>query len=404
MKNAWKQPGFPLLFIALTISMFGDSIMLLVFSIWVKDLTGSNSLAGLTFLFVLLPSLLAIFLGVYVDRLPRQAILKWSHLAMGAAMLPLLLVRDSSDLWIIWTVAVAYGFSMTLMPAALNGILKEMVPDDLLAEANGAIQSVREGLRLFGPLIGAGLYGTIGASAVAIVDSASFVVAGILITFLAVGKTAPTRASAPNFKREIGEGVKHLATEPILRHVLVGFVMMLLVVGFFESLIFAILDAFNKPAAFASVVVTCQGVGAAIGAVTGGRLTKRFGEVTVMVISLGALSISVACIAASTTLMAMLLSTGVCGLTIPPLFIAFNTLIQRRTPDELIGRVSTTVESLLGGPQALSIATGAMLVSVVPYVYALIAIAAVIAISAAYVGIRLRHRFGQIPSIAEATT
>jgi hypothetical protein len=39
--------------------MFGDSVMLLVLSIWVKTITGSNAMAGLTFLFMVLPALLA---------------------------------------------------------------------------------------------------------------------------------------------------------------------------------------------------------------------------------------------------------------------------------------------------------------------------------------------------------
>ena len=37
----------------------GDSVMLLVFSIWVKTITGSNALAGLTFLFMVIPALVA---------------------------------------------------------------------------------------------------------------------------------------------------------------------------------------------------------------------------------------------------------------------------------------------------------------------------------------------------------
>ena len=37
MRNAFRTPGFPRLFAGLAASMFGDSLMLIVLSMWVKD-------------------------------------------------------------------------------------------------------------------------------------------------------------------------------------------------------------------------------------------------------------------------------------------------------------------------------------------------------------------------------
>ena len=110
MRAAFARPAFRRLFGGLSASMLGDSIMLLVLSMWVKTLTGSNAQAGLTFLFMVLPSLLAPFIGVYVDRVRRKPVLVWGNLASAAGVLPLVLVRDEGDVWIIWLVAVLYGF------------------------------------------------------------------------------------------------------------------------------------------------------------------------------------------------------------------------------------------------------------------------------------------------------
>ena len=79
MRRLFAQPGFPRLFGGLSTSMLGDSVMLLVLSMWVKTLTGSNALAGLTFFFMVLPALAAPVLGVWVDRLPRKPILVWGN-------------------------------------------------------------------------------------------------------------------------------------------------------------------------------------------------------------------------------------------------------------------------------------------------------------------------------------
>jgi len=172
-RAVFAVPGFRRLFAGLSTSMLGDSLMLLVLSMWVKQLTGSNAMAGLTFLWMILPALFAPLIGMVVDRVRRRPFLVWGNLASALMVLPLLLVRQENDVWIIWTVAFFYGISFIVLPAALNGLLKELMPDDLLVDANSALQTVKEGYRLIGPLAGAGLFAWLGGGAVAVIDAAS---------------------------------------------------------------------------------------------------------------------------------------------------------------------------------------------------------------------------------------
>ena len=64
MRRAFRQEGFTRLFAGLTTSMLGDSVMLLVLSMWVKTLTGSNGAAGLTFFWMVVPALFAPLCGI----------------------------------------------------------------------------------------------------------------------------------------------------------------------------------------------------------------------------------------------------------------------------------------------------------------------------------------------------
>src|SRR3954467_13793077 len=102
MRQAFRQPGFTRLYTGLTTSMFGDSVMLLVLSMWVKTVTGSNAMAGLTFFFMIIPALFAPLLGVGVDRVRRQPLLVWGHVASGVGVLPLVLVHGAGRVWMIW--------------------------------------------------------------------------------------------------------------------------------------------------------------------------------------------------------------------------------------------------------------------------------------------------------------
>ncbi len=150
MRAAFGTPGFKRLYLGLTASMLGDSLMLIVLSMWVKQLTGSNGAAGLTFLWLTIPALMAPLFGYVVDRVPRRAFLVGVNLGSALAMMPLLLVRDASDVWIIYTVAFLYGVSFVVMPAALNGLLKDMLREEVLVEANASLSVTREALRLVG--------------------------------------------------------------------------------------------------------------------------------------------------------------------------------------------------------------------------------------------------------------
>ena len=69
------------------------------------------------------------------------------------------------------------------------------------------------------------------------------------------------------------------------------------------------------------------------------------------------------------------------------------TLIQRRTPQAIMGRVSTSVEVVMAAPQAVSLAIGSLLVVLISYRLIFLVMAVVTAAAAVYVVVTLR---GQI--------
>jgi MFS family permease len=366
MRKAFQQKGFTRLFAGTTTSMLGDSVMLLVLSMWVKTLTGSNGAAGLTFFWMVVPALFAPLYGMYIDRVRRKPLLVWGNVISALMVLPLLLVQDAGDVWIVYVVAFLYGISFVVLPAGLNGLLKEMIPDDLLVEANSSLQTTKEGFRLIGPLVGAALFSLFGGGAVAVVDSLSFLVAALIIASIPLRENAPERIEQ-HWWHEMTGGIKHLAHEPVLRHTLVAFALMLIVIGFTEASIYAVLDFFGKPPTFAGVVVTVQGVGAIAGGLTTSRWVRRLGEAGGVTIGMALLAAGLAVVALSSTLWITLAAVVVLGYSLPLTFIAFNTMLQRRTPHALMGRASAAVETVLGTPQAISLAVGALLVTLLDY-------------------------------------
>ena len=401
MKAVFRTAGFKRLYFGLTASMFGDSLMLIVLSMWVKKLTDSNGAAGLTFLWLTAPALVAPLFGYVVDRLPRKTFLVWANLGSALVMAPLALVRDASDVWIIYAVAFFYGISFVVVPAALNGLLKDMLAEDVLVEANASLSVTREGLRIAGPLTGAAVFAFAGGAWVAAADAATFVIAAAAIGALHVVEVSEEHEPM-HWRAEVAAGVTHIRRTPVLLHSTMSLSICLLVLGFAESAFYAVVDAFDKPVEFVGPVLTVQGIGALTGGLLASRLIRTVGEARSIMLGLAVLSVGVAAIAAATEVWQLLVASAVLGSGIPLMIIAYNTLLQKQTPSRLMGRVSTATEVLVTTPQALSIAVGALLVTLIDYRLIFALMSAGTAVASIYLVTMLRGRLGPVvPVVVE---
>jgi hypothetical protein len=291
--------------------------------------------------------------------------------------------------WVIYVVSVLYGISWVVLPSALNGLLKEMLPEDLLVDANASLSTTKEALRLFGPLLGAGLYAWVGGGFVAVLDALSFVVAAAAVAGLRVHEERPVREEG-HWRAEFSAGIQHIWRDVILKHTLIAVAIALLVVGFMESAVFAAVQYFGKQPSFVGVVITVQGVGAVIGGLSSAWIIRRLGEAESISLSLVLFAVGLGIAAAAPWLWVFFAGTVVLGFALPVFIVALNTLLQRRTPQRLMGRVSAATDVLLGTPQSGSIALGALLVTMLSFRSIFWVSAAVIFVSAVYLTWALR--------------
>src|SRR4051795_5462905 len=201
MQSLLRRSDVRLLLAGQSLSMFGDWMMIIVLAIWMKTLTGSSSAAGLVFFVFAIAGVIAPLGGLVVDRLPKRRLMIATHVALAGVMCLLLLVHDRGDIWLLYAVTALYGLGGDIFAAARSAMLKAMVPDELLGDANGALQSVREGLRLVAPLAGAGLYAAFGGGVVALIDAGTFL--GSAATLVALRfREPPPAAKEHHFLRE----------------------------------------------------------------------------------------------------------------------------------------------------------------------------------------------------------
>jgi predicted MFS family arabinose efflux permease len=190
----------------------------------------------------------------------------------------------------------------------------------------------------------------------------------------------------------VAEGAQHIRRTALLLHPTVALAVCLLVLGFSESAVYAVVDAFDKPVEFVGPLLTIQGVGAIAAGILASRIIRRLGEPRTLVTGLVVLATGLAVITVAQQVWQLLVGTVVLGAGIPLLIVSFNTILQKQTPGHLMGRVSTTVEVLTTTPQALSIALGALLVTVLDFRVIFALMTAGTLLGAVYLVVALRGR------------
>lgn len=347
-----------LLLVGQTLSTFGDRALFLANGIWVKELTGSNAAAGLVFFVMLLPYLGAPLGGLVVDRLRRRPLMIGVDVAIGLGVLLLLFVRGPHQVWLIYLVGFLYGVAGLTFDSAQSALLTVMLPQTLLGEANGAFQTMREGVRLLAPLAGAALFAGLGGGAVAILDAATFGVSALCLARLHVHEE-PAPPPEHRILHELGLGVRHVMGERTLRRLVLTVGVALLVVGFSETLVFAVVaHGLHRTPAFIGVLGSLQGVGAIPGGLTAGRALRRLGDARLVGVGLALVAVGFGAMISPVS-PPIFAGTILVGFALPWVVVGFVTAVQLRTPARLQGRAYAAADAMTTTPQTISIAVGA---------------------------------------------
>ena len=382
MRRLFSYRDARLLVAGQTLSAFGDFAMWIVMAVWMKTLTGSSARAGLVFFVLALGNLAGPAGGLLADRVRRRPLMIATDCLLGTAVLLLLFVHDASDAWLIYLVAFLYGVGGSVFYPARSALLRVMLPEDVLADANGILSSTQQGVRIVAPLAGAGLFAAFGGGVVSILDAATFAGSALFLARMRVAEEKP-QPPEQHFVAEVTAGFRHVWKTLPLRQLTIGATVALLVVGFTETLIFSVIAHLGKPPSYFGVLGTLQGVGAIAGGVTAAWLLRKIGDMRTTGLGI-ALFGACALLLAIPSLGVVMVGFVVAGVGIVWAIVALNTAVQMQSPLAIQGRASAATDICFTVAQTTSIAAGAALSTVVDYRVLLAVMAGVLALSAAY--------------------
>jgi MFS transporter, DHA3 family, macrolide efflux protein len=352
---------------AQVVSLLGDFLALFaVISVVSFRLHGTPAqVTGVQISYMLPMALLGPLAGVFVDRWPLKPTLVSSDL-IRAGLVALLFV--STALWQIYMVLAALSSVSSFFAPAQSVTIRSHVPSHGLLSANALMQMAMMGVRIIGPAAAGALVAAFGPNLCYALDTASFLASAALIGSVAIVRPAgPAKGPSPKsgvdaVLHEMAEGMRF-----ILHHAALSFVVMAMAAGLFTIGCFGPLIAvyvrewLHASSGTFGIVSAMVGVGMFVGMPTVRRLAARASNPTLVLSGLAGIGVGALLLGAIPIVGAALLGTFTLGFAFAGIIVPAQTLMQQETPHALMGRISSTIMSVVFFAQLLGLVLSGVL-------------------------------------------
>jgi MFS family permease len=339
-----RRREFRLLFSAHFITSSGSGLSMLASSILVFSLTNSATSVGLMLMASALPSLVfGLWAGVFVDRYDRKKVMVVTQLirALLVSLIPWVIPFGVN--WIYLLVMLSSSVGSFFGPAR-ESVLPDTAPDQELSAAN-ALMTISESMALTLGFIGAGLLANQELLPWAFwLDAASYLGAALCISLMAIKPTSVhEQTSVRVVLQNLYTGLQYVRRTAPLRSLFIIFIPVSLLFGFQDTLLLPFSTQGLGATKFEySLLEGLFTIGFLVGGLAMVMLTDRIhaGQwISTSLMLMGVIGIGFAY--APSVPIAIGLS-GLLGLANVPSYIGRVLTLQRHTPREMRGRVSST--------------------------------------------------------------
>ena len=357
----WRHADFLKFWAAQSVSVFGSQFTNLAIPlIAALQLQATPAQMGVLTAVETAPFLLiGLLAGVWVDRWRRRPVLIAGDVGRAVVLLsiPAAAFAGALTMGQLYVVGALIGVLTVFFDVAYQAYLPSLVGRTQLIEGNSKLEVSRSTAQVTGPGLAGVLIQALSAPIVIVLDAFSFLVSGILIGVIRRREAVPQRSARAPMLAEVREGLGVVFGSPLLRNIAGATGTS----NFFASALFCIFilyatrDLAMTPAAI-GLVGSIGSLGALAGALTGGRLGRRFGVGPTIVGSIltGGLGFLLVALATPSTAVAVLAGGGVLG-SFGAVVYNINqvSLRQAITPMRLQGRMNATMRFIVWGTMPL---------------------------------------------------
>ncbi len=391
------SPQYRLLAGGLALSLFGTGVWLVAVVFQLLALGGGPSDLSFVAAGGSIGLVAAVLVGgVVADRVPQKRILVALEIvkSLGVAAVAFLALTGLVEFWHLAVLSLLLGAADGFFYPAYSAWLPALLPADELLAANGIEGVLRPAvMQAAGPAAAAAAIGAASPGAALVVVAVSqAIAAGILLCM----RTTPVRRDGDAepvhplraLWRDLAAGVRYmLLTRWLLVTLVYACALILVIMGPIEVLLpFAVRDQTGGGEGAFALAIAAFGVGGAAGslAVSSMRLPRRY--LTLMILAWGVGCAPLAVIGLTQQLWVMVIALLVCGALFSGAGVLWGTLLQRRVPPAMLGRVSSLdffvslalmpVSMAIAGPigEAIGLTAAFLIAGLVPPVLAALAL------------------------------
>jgi MFS family permease len=395
----FRHPAYRRLAVALTLQTFGAGVWVVALVWEVIRIHGGPAQLSLVStadaVGVLLPALLG---GVVADRVPQKLILLVvaSVELAGMALIATLSVTDHTAVWHLMAVSFVTGMGLAFYYPAYSAWLPALVPESDLMAVNGFEGMVRPTVgQAIGPAVAGAVVGAVSPGAAAGLAAACALLGLLALTavpltpvrreFETEGEPKHPVASA---LADVREGWSYMMRTPwLLATLLFASLMILVIMGPLEVLVpFLIKDRLGGGPKDHAWVLAAFGIGGAAGSLTMASFKMPRRYLTLMNVMFGAGCLPLLAMGLATAVWQLVISAFVIGALFSAPMVIWGTLLQRRVPAHMLGRVASLdffvsvslmpVSMALAGPvsDAIGLRPTFAIAGIAPVFFAVVAI------------------------------
>jgi len=339
---------------AQVVSLFGDFLALfaVIAVVSFRLRATPNQVTGVQIAFMLPLVFVGPIAGVFVDRWPLKPTLIASDLIR--AVLALLLIYSAS-IWNVYVVLAALSCVSAFFGPAQTVTIRTHVPAEGLISANALMQIAFMGSRIVGPAAAGMIVGQFGPNVCYALDVLSFLVSASLIGSVIIRRPASMKAPTESSRNRIHaiwidmrEGMSFIVHHGAILFVVLAMAAGLFTIGCFGPLIAIFVRDFlhASPRTF-GVVSGMVGIGLLVGTQLVRMMARLAKNDTLVLSGLAGIGGGVLLLGAIPHIAATLVSTFAIGFAFAAIMVPAQTLIQRETPHEMLGRVGSTNASII---------------------------------------------------------
>ena len=353
------------------VSLFGDFLALFaVLSVVTYRMHGTaTQVTGVSMAYMAPIVALGPLSGVFVDRWPVKPTLVASDLIRAGLVLLLL---GAGSLWQIYAILAALSCVSSFFTPAQSVTVRTHVPPQGLISANALMQMAMLATRITGPAAAGALVAAFGARVCYAVDFVSFLASAAFIGSVAIvrppapPKDESARSKVAQILHDMSEGARF-----IFHHAAVSFVVLAMAAGMFVIGCFGPLIAIwvrewlHASAATFGIVSAMIGFGMMLGMPVVRRLSGSVSNATLVLSGLAGIGLGALLLGAVPWVAMSMLGCFALGFTFAGVIVPAQTLLQRETPHEMMGRIGATSMSLILLGQLLGLLLSGLLAQLI---------------------------------------